>query len=113
MLKEENILIRIALTSSMLSSTKSWGFAKDSSIFRMRTTARQGMKPEITSPGNNRGLFATIRDRLAKRPDTEHQAAIIRLAIAVVSGIYLITAVQLSAGYDSDGMRHVMALLVV
>ena len=62
------------------------------------------MNPEITSPGNNRGLFATIRDRLAHRPDTEHEAALIRIAFAVLISCYLAVAVQTS-------LSHMLMLL--
>lgn len=58
------------------------------------------------------GLFASLRDRLTQRPDTEHQAAIIRLLIAVISGSYLAVAVSTN-GLGSTAMLHVMALLVV
>lgn len=70
------------------------------------------MHLETALPPPSRGLFTSLRERLAQRPDTEHQAAIIRLAIAVISGSYLAVAVNMN-GLDSTAMFHVMALLLV
>jgi diguanylate cyclase (GGDEF)-like protein len=70
------------------------------------------MHLETAPPTASRGLFASLREKLAERPDTEHQAAIIRLAIAVISGSYLAVAVNMN-GLDGAAMFHVMALLLV
>jgi diguanylate cyclase (GGDEF)-like protein len=70
------------------------------------------MHLETALPSPSRGLFTSLRERLAQRPDTEHQAAIIRLAIAVISGSYLAVAVNMN-GLDGTAMFHVMALLLV
>jgi diguanylate cyclase (GGDEF)-like protein len=70
------------------------------------------MHLETALPPPSRGLFASLRERLAQRPDTEHQAATIRLAIAVISGSYLAVAVNMN-GLDGTAMFHVMALLLV
>ena len=37
-----------------------------------------------------RKLFAAARARLAARPDTEHEQAIVRLVIGVLLGLYLL-----------------------
>ena len=70
------------------------------------------MHLETALPPASRGLFASLRERLAERPDTEHQAAIIRLAIAVISGSYLAVAVNMN-GLGDAAMFHAMALLLV
>lgn len=60
------------------------------------------MNPEITAPDANRSLMATIHDRLANRPDTEHQAALIRVAFAILVTCYLIIALHVGTVVDID-----------
>jgi diguanylate cyclase (GGDEF)-like protein len=57
-------------------------------------------------------LFTSLRERLTRRPDTEHQAAIIRLLIAIISGIYLAAAVQINEP-DSNTIWYVIVLVLV
>jgi diguanylate cyclase (GGDEF)-like protein len=62
----------------------------------------------------SRGLFASLRERLAKRPDTEHQAALIRVAFAILVSCYLIIALQLGTVVDIDRGHafEVMAFII-
>ena len=58
-----------------------------------------------------KGLFASFRERLASRPDSEHEQAAIRLAIGVLGSAYLINAV-LADNIISLHEWHVIALAV-
>jgi two-component system sensor histidine kinase RpfC len=60
------------------------------------------MNSEATATPVHRGLFASLRDRLAKRPDTEHQAALIRVAFAILVSCYLIIALRVGTVVDID-----------
>jgi len=59
------------------------------------------MNSEATTPLHC-GPFASLRDRLAKRPDTEHQAALIRVAFAILVSCYLIIALRVGTAVDID-----------
>lgn len=48
------------------------------------------MSGETTSTSVSRGLFATVRERLAERPDSEHIQALVRIAIASIIFLYLL-----------------------
>ncbi|HET7198482.1 MAG TPA: ATP-binding protein, partial [Burkholderiales bacterium] len=53
--------------------------------------ARPGAQPLNGAPA---GLLAALRARLASRPDTEHEQALIRLLNAIALGIYLMPEIQ-------------------
>jgi diguanylate cyclase (GGDEF)-like protein len=68
------------------------------------------MNPETTATPANRGLFEALRDRLAQRPDTEHEAALIRIVFAVLGSCYL--AIALRTGMVADAGRiHAVAII--
>jgi diguanylate cyclase (GGDEF)-like protein len=68
------------------------------------------MNPETTATPVRHGLFATLRDRLVQRTDTEHEAALIRIVFAVLVSCYL--AIALQAGMINDVERaNVIALM--
>jgi diguanylate cyclase (GGDEF)-like protein len=69
------------------------------------------MHLETALPPASRGLFASLRERLAKRPDTEHQAAIIRIVIALIVSCYLMVTIRMN-GIASAVEWHVMAFIV-
>jgi diguanylate cyclase (GGDEF)-like protein len=69
------------------------------------------MNSETTATPVHRGLFADLRDRLAQRPDTEHQAALIRIVIALIAGCYLLITVYRTDSLFSDVQWHVIALV--
>lgn len=48
------------------------------------------MSTDTTVTAVNRGLFATVRERLAERPDSEHLQALVRIAIAGVGLLYVL-----------------------
>ena len=41
-----------------------------------------------------RGLYASAKARLAARPDTEHEQAIVRLVVAAALGAYLLPGIK-------------------
>jgi len=45
-------------------------------------------------------LFARVRARLASRPDTEHEQALVRVVIAIVLGAYLLDLPALSLTFQ-------------
>lgn len=47
------------------------------------------MSAEKTTLPAQRNLWTSIRERLAKRPDSEHSQAVVRLAIAVIGVLYV------------------------
>lgn len=57
------------------------------------------------------GMFTSLRERLAQRPDTEHQAALIRIVIALIAGCYLLVTVYRTDSQFSDVQWHVIALV--
>lgn len=68
------------------------------------------MNPETTATPVQRGLFAALRDRLAQRSDTEHEAALIRIVFAVLGSCYL--AIVLRTGMVADADRvHAVAIM--
>jgi diguanylate cyclase (GGDEF)-like protein len=69
------------------------------------------MNSETTATPMHRGLFASLRDRLAQRPDSEHQAALIRIVIALIAGCYLLITVFQTDSVFSYVQWHVMALV--
>lgn len=69
------------------------------------------MKAETTTLVN-RGIFASLRERLAQRPDSEHEQALIRLVIGLIASAYLIHSV-LTDGVIEAKEWHVMAIPVL
>ncbi len=59
----------------------------------------------------HRNMFIFLRERLAQRPDTEHQAALIRIVIAVIVSTYMVVVMQLD-GTDSTVKRYIAALII-
>ena len=53
------------------------------------------MSPVAKETPVRQGMFASLRERLAKRPDSEHEQALIRLAIAVIIVGYFFTSALL------------------
>jgi diguanylate cyclase (GGDEF)-like protein len=76
----------------------------------IRTTAE--LNPESDAMPVRRSAFSSLRQRLAQRPDSEHQGALIRIAIAILSGSYLAAAVRM---YDPGGAEtwYVAILILV
>jgi diguanylate cyclase (GGDEF)-like protein len=64
------------------------------------------MSTDATTTADDRSLFATMRERLAARPDSEHAQAFIRLAIAVISLIYVLF--MDSAGKLVPAQQHII-----
>jgi diguanylate cyclase (GGDEF)-like protein len=58
----------------------------------MSTTSE--INPETSTTPVHQGVFASLRERLARRPDSEHQAALIRIAIAVIVSCYVVIAIR-------------------
>lgn len=58
-----------------------------------------------------RRIFSSLRERLARRPDTEHQAALIRIGIAIIASCYLIFAVR-QDGVITAEEWYIVALIV-
>jgi diguanylate cyclase (GGDEF)-like protein len=59
----------------------------------------------------HRGLFASLRERLARRQDSEHQAAFIRIAIALISAGYLVIMMRMNITVSTED-EHALALVV-
>lgn len=71
------------------------------------------MHLETALPHASRGLFASLRERLAKRPDKEHQAALIRIALALISACYLFIVVTRSSNITDIQAWHALSLICV
>lgn len=69
---------------------------------------------ETPLPPVSRGMFTSLRERLANRPDTEHQAALIRVAFAILVSCYLIIALRVGTVVDIDRGHafEVMAFII-
>lgn len=76
----------------------------------MNTTSQ--IKPENSNMPVHQGIFASLWKRLAQRPDTEHEAALIRIVLALISACYMIIAVR-SGNVVSDDKWHVVALIAL
>ena len=48
----------------------------------------------ISSRSSRYSIFAGLREKLAQRPDSEHQAALIRIVIALIVSCYVVVAIQ-------------------
>ncbi len=70
------------------------------------------MNSESTPAASNRGLIAQLRDRLAKRPDTEHEAALFRIALAIIASIYMAVVATIENNIDVVMEWHIAALIV-
>ncbi len=57
-----------------------------------------------------RTVWQSLRERLASRPDTEHEQAIVRVLVATVLGLYLIDFPDLAQG---GGMREDVLVYLV
>jgi len=60
------------------------------------------MNSEATATPVHRGLFASLRDRLTQRSDTEHQAALIRIVFAVLGACYMVIAIRTGMVADTE-----------
>ncbi|MHB8533917.1 MAG: ATP-binding protein [Sulfuricaulis sp.] len=52
-----------------------------------------------------------LLQRLKNRPDTEHEAALIRIVLALIVSCYMIVAIRMDDGVISAGEWHVVALI--
>jgi diguanylate cyclase (GGDEF)-like protein len=71
------------------------------------------MNSEATATPVHRGLFAVIRERLINRPDTEHQAGIIRIIFAVIGSCYLAIAIQTGMVADAERAHAIATIAFV
>ena len=69
------------------------------------------MNPEAKETPVSQGMFASLRERLTSRPDSEHVQAAIRLVIGLGASAYLIISAQMD-GIISPEEWRVMALAV-
>lgn len=74
------------------------------------TTNQQS--PGINTAQVHRNLFTYLRERLAQRQDSEHQAALIRIVIALFGGCYLVAATWIN-GLNHIAKWHVIALILI
>ena len=79
----------------------------------MLTTTVTEPRPESDLKPVRRGIFAYLRERLAQRPDSEHQGALIRIAIAVLSGSYLAAAVSMNDSGSAEAWYVGVLILVM
>jgi diguanylate cyclase (GGDEF)-like protein len=70
------------------------------------------MSTEANATSVRQGMFASLRERLGRRSDSEHQAALIRIVIAVISGCYLTIAILRTDGIFSEDKWHVAVLII-
>lgn len=70
------------------------------------------MNLEAKATPVRQGMFASLRERLAQRPDSEHEAALIRIVLALISACYMVIAVR-SGGVDSADEWHVVVLIAL
>jgi len=75
----------------------------------MRTTSE--INPETSNTPVHQGMLASLRERLAQRPDSEHQAALIRIVIAFIASCYLVVAVRMDGVINAEEW-HAVALAV-
>ncbi|MHB8533918.1 MAG: diguanylate cyclase domain-containing protein [Sulfuricaulis sp.] len=68
--------------------------------------------PETRTTPINQGMFASLRERLAQRPDSEHQAAMIRIVIAVIVSCYIVVAVRKNGVLTSEEW-HAVAMITI
>jgi diguanylate cyclase (GGDEF)-like protein len=59
----------------------------------------------------HQGMFASLRERLAQRPDSEHQAALIRIVFALIGGSYLIVVIMQMSGASNAVKWPIVALM--
>lgn len=71
------------------------------------------MHLETALPPASRGLFTSLRERLAERPDKEHQAALIRIVLASISSCYLLTVVTRASNITDIQAWHALSLVCV
>lgn len=69
----------------------------------MRTTDE--ISPETSATPVREGMFAFLRERLAQRPDSEHQAALIRIVFALIVSGYLIVAMRMDVVTSAEQWR--------
>ncbi len=67
------------------------------------------MSPDASISRIHQNPFAFLRERLARRPDSEHGQALIRIVITSIALLYL---VLLNAKHDLAANRHYMLLFV-
>lgn len=67
------------------------------------------MNSETAATPVHRGLFATIRERLAGRSDSEHAQAIIRIVIACIVWVYIFY-VNANGNFSSDQHNALFAI---
>jgi two-component system sensor histidine kinase RpfC len=70
------------------------------------------MDKSTHSTSSGRSIFAGLRDRLAQRPDSEHEQAAIRVALGLLVSTYLVVTVHMD-DVISFAEWHVMALVAV
>jgi diguanylate cyclase len=66
------------------------------------------MNSGTTATPAYRGLFASLRNRLAQRPDSEHEQALIRLVIAIIGVLYVFT--MDASGKLTTEQHHILSL---
>ncbi|MEW6331534.1 MAG: ATP-binding protein [Pseudomonadota bacterium] len=55
------------------------------------------MANDTTANPSGFAIFARLREKLAQRPDSEHEAALLRIVLAVITSCYVIIALYLDA----------------
>lgn len=67
------------------------------------------MSSESTATPAPRGLFAAVREKLARRPDSEHTQALVRIAIASIGLLYVLSIN--ASGKLTVGQDHALYLV--
>jgi two-component system sensor histidine kinase RpfC len=68
------------------------------------TAAAQQKQPRFAA-------LTWLRDRLRNRPDSEHEQALLRLAIGVIASVYIVVATNRADGAIGDAERYGLALV--
>ncbi len=69
------------------------------------------MSPEAKATPVRQGMFSSLRARLAQRPDSEHQAALIRIVFALIGGSYLVVVIMQMSDVSNVEKWPIVALI--
>jgi diguanylate cyclase (GGDEF)-like protein len=81
-------------------------------VYDMLTRTATELSPESDVKPIRRGMFSYLRERFERRPDSEHQAALIRIAIALIASCYVIIAI-IQDGVFTVEERYAVAVIAV
>lgn len=70
------------------------------------------MDTNTPSTSSRHSIFASLREKLAQRADSEHQQAAIRVVLGLLASAYLVTATQINMGANPIEW-HIMVLVVI